>query len=66
MNQRTADEHLAVLRKMLDDHEFMATTLFVRSGRFATVHRERAQALRWILEETAYGVEPGEVTDGAA
>lgn len=63
---RTPDEHLAVLRKMLDDHEYMANSLFSRSGRFATVHRERALALRWLLEETAYGVTPGEVTDGAA
>lgn len=62
MNQRTADEHLAVLRKMLDDHEYMAYTLFTRSGRFHAVHQERAAALRWILEETAYGVAPGEVT----
>ena len=64
--QRTPDEHLTVLRDMLADHEHMATSIFVRKGRFYTLHRDRAAALRWILDQNAYGVEPNEVVDGAA
>ena len=63
---RTPDEHLSVLRKMLADHEYMTNALFSRTGRFAKLHRERAEALRWILDQNAYGVQPGEVVDGAA
>lgn len=58
---RTPDQHLAVLRKMLEDHEYMANALFTRTGRFSLLHRERAEALRWILEETAYDVDPQEI-----
>lgn len=66
MTQRTPDEHLDVLRKMLKDHEYMANAMFTRQSRFSRLHGERADALRWILEETAYGVEANELVDGAA
>ena len=56
----TPDEHLTTLRRMLEDHEYMANTMKVGS-RFHTLHTKRADALRWIIDQNAYDVSPEEL-----
>lgn len=61
----TPDDHLAVLRQLARDQESIALMFRRRSGDGHSVLAEqaskRAAALRWLLEETAYGVDPSEV-----
>ncbi len=57
---RTPDDHLAELRELAREYEASAMSYakFPASPRFV----RRAAALRWILDQNAYGVEPSEVT----
>lgn len=63
----TNDEHLAVLREMqreLDAEAAVRAPLIhgddVR-GMLARYHARRADALRWLIEQNAYGVTDAEV-----
>lgn len=56
--------HVATLDQLAKHYEDAARH-FDRSGasdnRIAVLYRARAAAIRWILSETAHGVEPGEL-----
>ncbi len=54
------DEHLYVLRKMLAEQNALSTLGTVYPA-MALIAEKKANALRWILEQNAYGVTEGEV-----
>lgn len=61
----TPDDHLRVLVELAEHYE-KATAHFVRAGvepmrGIPAAYAKRAAAIRWILAETAYGVDPSEV-----
>lgn len=61
----TPTEHVATLDHLAKHYEDAAKH-FARSGvgpetGIVKLYRARAAAIRWILSETAHGVEPGEL-----
>ncbi len=54
------DEHLYVLRKMLAEQTALMTVGAVYPA-MALIAEKKAAALRWLLEQNAYGVTDDEV-----
>lgn len=58
----TPDEHIAVLVTMAEDFERCVGYLRdADASSYAKTLRARAAAIRWLLAETAYGVDPEEI-----